>query len=335
MRPPGFWWAPPGRPGAMPRLLAPLAALTARATARRVARPPALRPAVPVISVGNLTLGGAGKTPTAIALAEMLAAAGHRPAILLRGYGGRLAGPVGVDAARHRARDVGDEALLLAAFAPTFVARDRAAAAALALETARPGCLILDDGHQNPALEKDLSLVVVDAAQGFGNGRCLPAGPLREPVRAGLARADLVLAIGPPDARAGFAATWGGALAGLPVAEGRLDPLATGMPWAGLRVYAFAGIGRPEKFFATLRGLGAELAGTRALDDHQQLTGPLLARLLREAEAASAQLVTTEKDAVRLPAAYRARVLTLPVRLALETPGLLAARLAAIGLAID
>jgi tetraacyldisaccharide 4'-kinase len=176
---------------------------------------------------------------------------------------------------------------------------------------------VLDDGFQNPSVAKDLSLVVVDAEVGFGNGLCLPAGPLREPVSAGLARADAVVLIGPPAARAGHAARWPVAL---PVIEAELQPLPTGMPWQGLRVMAFAGIGRPDKMFATLRGLGADLVRTVALDDHQPLPRALLTRLEAEARSLNARLVTTEKDAMRLPPDLRASILTLPVRLVLADP---------------
>lgn len=330
MRPPGFWSRPPDRPGWQARVLAPAAALYASATAWRVAQA-GIAPGVPVICVGNVNAGGTGKTPTVIALIQKLAERGA-PAthVISRGYGGTNRALLRVDPKRHAAAEVGDEPLLLAAFAPVWIGSDRAEAARAAVEAGASG-LILDDGFQDPALKKDLSLVVVDAEARFGNGRVIPAGPLREPVARGLGRADLLLTVGADVAQRRFETVWPLPL-GLPRIAGRLVPLATGMPWKGLRTLAFAGIGRPQKFFDTLKDLGAEVLRAESLDDHQPLEPALMLRLEQEARIFGAQLVTTEKDAVRLPHSFRQKVLTLPVRLAFDDPGPLDRALDLLGL---
>jgi tetraacyldisaccharide 4'-kinase len=315
MRAPGFWDTPPDRPALIARLLTPLGWLYAAATARRLRRP-GYAPTATVICVGNLVAGGAGKTPTTLALAERLSARGQAVHIVSRGYGGRLAGPVRVNDQSHSAADVGDEPLLLSAFAPVWVAKDRAAGIRAA-EAAGARVILMDDGFQSPAVRPALGLVVVDAARGFGNGRCIPAGPLREPVTVGLARADLVLTIGDARGQAGFDRLWGSQVRA-PRLRGELRPLRMGMDWAGERVLAFAGIADPARFFATLRAEGAVVVRGEALADHAPLSDTLLRRLEAEATATGAQLVTTEKDAARLPPAWRAKVLTLVVRLQVQ-----------------
>ena len=298
---PEFW----ARSGLLPTVLQPFAWAYAAAGRLRHAWTQPWRAPVPVICVGNLVAGGAGKTPVAIALARQLQAKGRAVHLLSRGYGGSLAGPVAVDRLRHDAGQVGDEALLLAAAAPAWIARDRPAGARAAI-AAGAHCLLLDDGLQNPTLAKDLSLLVIDGAYGLGNGRVLPAGPLREPLGAGLARADAVVLMG--EDRAGVTAL----LPGKTILHARLAP-ENAAAFAGRAVVAFAGIGRPAKFFATLKGIGAELVARHAFADHHPYRAAELRRLLAEAQAAHAVLVTTAKDAVRLPAEWRAHVEVLAV----------------------
>jgi tetraacyldisaccharide 4'-kinase len=302
VRAPEFW----ARDGILPTLLSPLAALWAAGGALREATTLPWRAPVRVLCVGNLVAGGAGKTPVVLSLARLLMEHGRRPHLISRGYGGGARGPLRVDPARHEASEVGDEPLLLARAAPCWVGADRRAAAEAAI-AAGAELLVMDDGLQNPALAKDLSLVVVDGTYRFGNGRVIPAGPLREPVERGLARADAVVLIGDGDVACRP-----------PVLHARLAPIEPNL--AGHRVLAFAGIGRPEKFFATCRDAGAELAATRAFADHHRYTEAELRALLDHAASLGATLLTTEKDAVRLPPALRARVAVLRVAVEWREP---------------
>jgi tetraacyldisaccharide 4'-kinase len=294
MREPSFWW---GEAGLASSLLAPLAMVYGAVADLRLGAP-GRRAGVPVVCVGNLTVGGGGKTPTALAVARLLAHAGERPIFLSRGYGGRLAGPLRVDPARHRALDVGDEPLLLARVAPTVIARDRIEGARMAV-AGGASVIVMDDGFQNPSLAKDLSLVVVDARRGVGNGRIIPAGPLRASVRSQLARAHALVVIGTSAGAAGVIAD---ARAGdLPVLHARLCPDAgLSATLAGGRVLAFAGIADPQKFFATLAEAGIAVSATRSFPDHHRYTPGEALALCDEADHSGLALVTTEKDLVRL-----------------------------------
>ncbi len=297
MREPGFWW----RPRAWPSLLlAPLGWIYGAISARRLRRR-GKDIGVPVICVGNYTLGGAGKTPTVLALVELLRAEGQRPFVLTRGYRGTLSGPVLVDAARHSAIEVGDEPLLLAATAPVVVSADRVAGAKLALEHGA-SVVVMDDGFQNPSLVKHLSLVVVDAGRGLGNGAVFPAGPLRAPFADQLERTDALVIIGAgaaADHAASAAARRGApALRAYLVAD-RADIASL----SGKRVLAFAGIGDPGKFFATLRAAGLDVAGTRSFADHHVYRKAELTALRAEAQRNGLTLVTTAKDLARLGSA--------------------------------
>jgi tetraacyldisaccharide 4'-kinase len=320
MREPAFWWR---KPGLASTLLSPLAALYGVVAARRMWWS-GQRARAKVVCIGNLTVGGAGKTPTAIAAARALRDIGAKPAFLTRGYGGRLAGPIMV-APTHSAAEVGDEPLLLARVATTIVARNRVAGAAAAVE-AGADTIVMDDGFQNPSLDKDLSIVVIDGRRGIGNGCVVPAGPLRAPLAAQLPRAHALIVIGEPgpSARAVVAAARRG---DLPVLTGRLVPdAATVAALAGTRVLAFAGIADAEKFFATLREAGIAVAATQRFADHHPFSAAEAADLIARAEQSRLTLVTTEKDQARMVgdpalAALAARAKALPVTLALDKTG--------------
>jgi tetraacyldisaccharide 4'-kinase len=322
MRAPEFW----SHDGMLARSLAPLGAVYAWAVARRLAEADEYRPAVPVICVGNIVAGGAGKTPVALSLAEALKRAGRAVHLLTRGYGGTEVGPRAVDLDRHDAARMGDEALLLAAAAPTWVARWRPDGAVAAVSMGAD-IIVMDDGFQNGSIAKDLSLVVVDGFSGFGNGRVIPAGPCREPPARGLARADAMVLVG--EDRTGAARL--AEAAGAPVLSARLAPGPEAARLAGRRVVAFAGIGRPAKFFATLAECGAELVSSHAFPDHHPYGEGQVASLLAEAEAERALLVTTAKDRVRVPSSLRSRVDVLTVTLEWQEPALLAALLDRVG----
>jgi tetraacyldisaccharide 4'-kinase len=317
MREPPFWWRAAGIES---WLLAPAAAIYGAVAASRLSRK-GYRAGVPVICIGNPTLGGAGKTPTALAVARMLQAAGHRPVFLSRGYGGRQRGPLLVAPDRDHAADVGDEPLLLARAAPTVVAHDRVAGAKAA-HAAGATVIVMDDGFQNPRLAKDFSVLMIDGRRGVGNSKVFPAGPLRAPLEAQLARADAVILVGAVEE--GAAARAVAEARKLPLFRARLEPdreVIAGL--TGRRVLAFAGIGDPEKVFATLREAGVVVAATRSFADHHRYTPADVRDLCGQAEAEGLTLVTTEKDRARLQgeealAKLAERVCVLPVGLLLE-----------------
>jgi len=331
LRTPREWYRrDQGRRGLVALLAVPAARLWTHATARRIARGAPADPGVPVICVGNLTVGGAGKTPIVRELTRRLIARGGDAHILTRGHGGRLGGPVRVDPARHDAADVGDEALMMASDAPVWVARDRAAGARAAAE-AGARVIVMDDGHQNPAVAKALSLIVVDGETRdgewpFGDGAVVPAGPMREPLATGLARADAVIILLPadlPKANPDLVALF----TGKPVLVARLAPLRPPPP--GPQV-GFAGIGKPWKMERALKAAGCDLVDFAPLADHQAPSERFLTFLANRAAALSAGLVTSEKDWARLTPAWRARVTPWLVAARFEEEATLDALLAAV-----
>ena len=316
MRAPGFWRGG----GMLPVLLSPVAALYGAATARRM-RQPGWRAPVPVICCGNATAGGSGKTTAALDIGRRLANRGIAVHFLLRGYGGTLRGPLRVDPAAHDSTAVGDEALLLAAERPAWIAADRAAGARAAV-AAGAQAIVMDDGLQNPTLEKDLSLLIVDGGYGFGNGHMIPAGPLREPIRAAAARSRAAVLIGADEADAAALLP-----PGLPVLRAALVPGPEAALLAGQSVFAFCGIANPLKFFATLTEARMVLAGREAFADHYPFDEGDMRGLLAEAERLRAIPVTTRKDYVRIPPAFRSRVTVVTVRLEWSEPAQIEAML--------
>ncbi len=298
MRQPKFWSAS----GPIARALTPLGYVYGAVTAWRARHANPIQVSVPVVSVGNLSVGGTGKTPVARDIVSRLRKKETRPAIVLRGYGGQLAGPVRVDPSRHTALDVGDEALLHAQDGATWVSRNRALGALAAIDDGAT-VIVLDDAHQHFSLKKDACLVVVDGKTGFGNHRIVPAGPLREDVRAGLARADLVAIMG--DDATNIAQRLPD---GLSVINGDLEPAQETTHLRGQKIVAFAGLGQPEKFFTTLRDAGAKVVASHTFDDHHLYQPADIQTILDEAFSLGALPVTTEKDAARLSPDQRQQV---------------------------
>lgn len=269
---------------------------------------------VPVICVGNLVAGGAGKTPVVVAVAARLKASGKSVHVVSRGYGGSMQGPVRVDPAKHTFSDVGDEPLLLAKSAPTWVSKNRKAGIQAAIDDGAD-VVVLDDGFQNPSVTKDLSLIVVDGGFGFGNALLIPAGPLREPITSGLARADAVVVVG-EDARNATAIV-NRIRPNLSVLQAMLQP-ENGETLKDKRILAFAGIGRPEKFFETLRELGCDVIATRSFPDHHEFSANEIESILIHAKAEDAIAVTTEKDAARLNTQQLEQISVLNVSIAMN-----------------
>ena len=315
MMAPRFWSDP--KPGWIARALSPLGALYGAATARRMAMPGEVAGA-PVLCVGNFVAGGAGKTPTAIALAKLLISRGERVAFLSRGYGGETrSDSLRVDPNIHGPRQVGDEPLLLARIAPCFVGPDRVASARAAVE-AGASVLMMDDGLQNPALAKNRTVAVVDGEALFGNGLCIPAGPLRARLADQMPYVDSIVAIG-GDLQSIHRIAEAAPDKAIFRARLRADALAS-VELIGRPVFAFAGIARPGKFFASLAEIGATVVKTRAFADHHLFRSREIEAMVAEAAERGLSLVTTEKDHVRIPQEWRGEVMTLPVTLSFEDP---------------
>ncbi|MBL6946109.1 MAG: tetraacyldisaccharide 4'-kinase [Rhodospirillales bacterium] len=309
MKPPDFWWKE-GESG-WGSLLEPLAQVYRLVAERRFASIKPQNADVPVICIGNLVVGGAGKTPVGMSIAARLCKNGLATHFLSRGFGGRSPGPLRVNPKQHAYEDVGDEPLLLAEVSPTWISRDRVAGCRAAVADGAE-IIVMDDGFQNPSIIKNLSFLVIDAAQGFGNGRMLPAGPLRETVAGGLLRADAVVLMGDGgtdiNKRIGQLAD-----RDFPVLRARVKPLVLKSEFAGKPVFAFAGIGNPKKFFTTLEGIGCRIEEAQAFPDHHPYSNAEIEGILARAERGGMVPMTTAKDAVRLAPEYRSRVNVLQI----------------------
>ncbi|MBT7356997.1 MAG: tetraacyldisaccharide 4'-kinase [Rhodospirillaceae bacterium] len=302
MKAPWFW-----KKGGCPVtrfLLSPFGMLYGLITKYRMSRNAGWQSPRPVICIGNLVAGGAGKTPVVIDLAKRIQSA----QVLSRGYGGSERGPVKISS-EHIAAQVGDEPILISSTSQIWVSDNRQAGCQAAIEDGAKA-VILDDGFQDPSIKKDLSLIVVDGGYGFGNGHCIPAGPLREGISNGLSRADAVVIIG-DDTSESEALIKGRC----PVLHATLVPNADDQDWQHKKVVAFAGIGHPEKFFQTLRDLDCTICETVSFADHHPFTQSELDDLKRRATQHGATLVTTQKDLVRIAEMHRDGIEALAVRL--------------------
>lgn len=308
MKAPAFWYR---KPGAKSRLLSPLGQVYRTGALLRRAVSTPYKAKVPVICVGNIVAGGAGKTPSSLALRKLIAK--HRPqekiAFVTRGYGGSEKGPLRVDLIKHTARDVGDEALLLAKAGPCWIGRDRAAAIREAEKEAT--LIILDDGLQNPKIAPDINLLVVDGAVGFGNQKLIPAGPLRETMNDAFSRIDGIVMIGEDKQKI---ATY----LGKPVLNAKLRPSMTTALMNKPKVLAFAGIGRPQKFYDSCREAGLTILHTQDFPDHYAYSDNDIADLLETAKRNDLGLITTAKDMVRIPNAFKPQINVLEVELIFE-----------------
>ncbi len=313
---PKFWYPEKNEKSISSTVLIPLGFIYALLSKFRMLQSVQKHFDIPLVCIGNLNVGGTGKTPTTISAAQFLIDKGYDVHVVSRGYGGTAKGPLLINDKEYSVKEVGDEALMLSAFATTWVADKRSAGIENAISEGAE-IILLDDGFQDPSFYKDLSIVTVNAEKGFGNKRCIPAGPLRETLSSGLKRADVLISIGAEPSQNNFQKIYKRDI-NLPIAIANLEVLNTGISWKNLKVVAFAGIAHPENFFETLRDQGADIVSCQSLGDHQIISSTIMKRLIEEARSENAQLVTTEKDYVRLPKQFKNEVITLPIRIKLN-----------------